>query len=129
MRSIRKFAYAVVLGLSMFTLLPSLAGAEEARGVFTLTHEVHWQNCVLRPGEYSFSLLTDVPPTLLTLRALSGTATTAMLLVSDIESPKPDAASELVLVSRDGQSFVSSLDLPEFDMTLHFTVPPEGASK
>jgi len=130
MRSIRKFAYAAVLGLSMFTLLPTLASAEEAHGSFTLTHEVHWQKCVLSPGEYMFSIKTDGPSELLTLRGINGTGTSAMMLVNDVESSKPEEVSSmLTLVSRNGQSFVSTMALPEYDMTLHFAVPPERVSR
>ena len=81
MRSIRKFAYAAVLGLSIFTIQPTLAAAEDAHGVFTLSHEVHWQNSVLRPGDYTFSLKTSGSPALLLLRGLNGTGTDATLLV------------------------------------------------
>jgi hypothetical protein len=35
----------------------------------------------------------------------------------------------LTLVSRNGQSFVSTMALPEYDMTLHFTVPRESESR
>jgi hypothetical protein len=63
------------------------------------------------------------------LRGLHGTGTDAILLVTDVGSPKPDQVSRLVLVSRDGQSFVSSMELPEYDMALSFAVPPETASK
>ena len=130
MRSIRKFAYAAVLGLSMFTLQPTVAAAEEAHGSFTLTHEVHWQKCVLSPGEYMFSIKTDGPSELLVLRGINGTATNAIMLVNDVESPKPDEVSSmLTLVSRNGQSFVSTMALPEYDMTLHFTVPRERESR
>ena len=129
MRSIRKFAYAAVLGLSIFTIQPTLAAAEDARGVFTLSYEVHWQNRVLRPGDYEFSLKTNAPQTLLMLRGLHGTGTDAMLMVTDVETPKPNATSSLLLVSRDGQSFVSAMDLPEYDMRLRFAVPREVAAK
>ena len=130
MRSIRKFAYAAVLGMSMFTLLPTLAAAEEAHGSFTLSHEVHWQKCVLSPGDYTFSLTTEGPSEFLMLRGVNGTGTNAMMLVNDVESPKPDEVSAmLTLVSRNGQSFVSTMALPEYDMTLHFAVPRENASR
>jgi hypothetical protein len=130
MRSIRKFAYAAVLGLSIFTLLPTLAAAEEAHGSFTLSHEVHWQKCVLGPGEYMFSIKTDGPSELLTLRGINGTGTNAIMLVTDVESAKPEETSSmLTLVSRNGQSFVSTMALPEYDMTLHFAVPRENASR
>ena len=130
MRSIRKFAYAAVLGMSMFTLQPTLAAAEEAHGSFTLTHEVHWQKCVLNPGEYVFSIKTEGPSELLVLRGINGTGTNAIMLVNDVESSKPDeVGSMLTLVSRNGQSFVSTMALPEYDMTLHFTVPRESESR
>jgi hypothetical protein len=129
MRSIRKFAYVAVLSLSIFSTQPTLAVAEDARGVFTLSHEVHWQNYVLRPGDYEFSLGASGLPTLLTLRGLHGTGTSAMLLVPDIESPKTLESSKLVLVSRDGRSFVSTMQLREYDMTLRFAVPPESPLK
>jgi hypothetical protein len=128
MRSIRKFAYAAVLGLSMLTLQPTLAAAEDAHGSFTLPHEVHWQKCVLRPGDYTFSIKLMGSSEFLMLRGLNG-GTDAMLLVNDVESPKPNEVSRLVLVSRDGQSFVSAMELPDFDMILRFAVPPESASK
>jgi hypothetical protein len=130
MRLICKFAYAAVLGISMFTLQPTLAAAEDAHGSFTLTHEVHWQQCVLSPGDYSFSIKSEGPSELLMLRGINGTGTNAMMLVNDVESPKPDEVSAmLTLVSRNGQSFVSTMALPEYDMTLHFTVPRESESR
>ena len=130
MRSICKFAYAAVLGLSMFTLQPTLAAAEDAHGSFTLTHEVHWQKCVLSPGDYTFSIKSEGPSEFLMLRGINGTGTNAMMLVNDVESPKPDEVSAmLTLVSRNGQSFVSTMALPEYDMTLHFTVPRESESR
>ena len=129
MRSICKFAYAAVLGMSMFTLQPTLAAAEDAHGSFTLTHEVHWQKCVLGPGEYTFSIKSEGPSELLVLRGINGTATNAIMLVNDVESPKPEEVrSMLTLVSRNGQSFVSTMALPEYDMILHFSVPVEHAS-
>jgi hypothetical protein len=130
MRLICKFAYAAVLGMSMFTLQPTLAAAEDAHGSFTLTHEVHWQKCVLSPGDYTFSIKSEGPSEFLMLRGINGTGTNAMMLVNDVESPKPDEVrAMLTLVSRNGQSFVSTMALPEYDMTLHFTVPRESESR
>jgi hypothetical protein len=130
MRLICKFAYAAVLGMSMFSLQPTLAAAEDARGSFTLTHEVHWQKCVLSPGDYTFSIKSEGPSEFLMLRGINGTGTNAMMLVNDVESPKPDEVSaRLTLVSRNRQSFVSTMALPEYDMTLHFAVPRESESR
>ena len=129
MRSIRKFAYASILTLSIFAAQPTPAAAEDARGTFTLSHEVHCQNWVLRPGDYRFSVKTIGASEYLLLRPLNGSRTEAMLLVNEVESPLPNEVSRLVLVSRDGQSFASSMELPAYDMSLHFTVPRESLSK
>ncbi len=128
MRSIRKFAYAAALGLSLLAIQPTLAAAEEARGSFTLSHEVRCQNVVLRPGEYTFTVDTKGSFEFVTLRGSNG-GTSAMLMVDTVETPKPDEASRLVLVSRDGRSFVSAMELPNYDMSLRFAVPNAGASK
>lgn len=129
MRSLRKFTYAAVLTMSIFSIQPTLAGAEDARGVFTLSHEVHWQNNVLRAGDCAFTLKSIGRPMFLVLRGLNGTGTDAMMLVSDVETPNSDEISRLVLVSRNGKSFVSSLELPNYEMTLRFNVPGENPSK
>jgi hypothetical protein len=129
MRSIRKFAYAAVLAVSIFSAHPTLAVAEDVHGVFTLTHEVHWQKSVLQPGEYAFTLMNSGRPTFLQVRGLNGTGTDAMLLVSGTEVPQSEEASRLVLVSRNGKSFVSTMDLPAYELTLRFSVPDESTSK
>jgi hypothetical protein len=129
MRSIRKFAYAAVLSLSIFAVQPTLAAAEDTSGTFTLSHEVHWQKCVLGPGDYTFSVKTVGLAQFLMLRELNGTRMEAILLVNNVETPKPGEVSKLVLVPRNGQIFVQTMDLPEQDMTLRFAVPPERASR
>ena len=129
MRSIRKFAYAAVLGLSIFTIQPTLVAAEDARGVFTLSHEVHWQNVVLGPGDYAFSLKGAGRPMFLMIRGIHGTDTDAMLLVSEVRPAKSTGSSKLTLVPRGGQSFVSSMELSDYEMALNFVVPSETSSK
>jgi hypothetical protein len=130
MKTMRKFAYAAVLAVSILSVHPTLAVAEDVHGVFTLTHEVHWQKRVLQAGDYAFTLKKSTGrPTFLMVRGLKGTATDAALLVSESETLDSDEVSRLVLVSRDGQSFVSSMDLPAYDMTLRFSVPDESSSK
>ncbi|MGA7294557.1 MAG: hypothetical protein WBW53_19245 [Terriglobales bacterium] len=129
MRSLRKFAYAAVLTLSVFAIQPTLLAAADAHGSFRLDHEVHWQNTVLAPGDYAFSVSSLSSPALLTVRPLSGSGSSTMLLVSDVDTQTPlmDSVSKLSLVSRNGKSFVSTMDLPGYDATLRFTVPSESA--
>jgi hypothetical protein len=129
MKSIREFAYAAALTATIFCVQPTLAAAEDAHGKFTLTHEVHWQKYVLRPGDYSYSVKSTGVSEYLVLRGRNGTGTDATLMINNIETPKLDDVSQLVLVSRNGKSFVSTMELPGSDMTLHFAVPPEGGHK
>jgi hypothetical protein len=63
------------------------------------------------------------------LRGLNGTGTDAILLVTGVESPQANATSKLYLVSKQGQSFVSAMDLPQYDISLRFAVPAVGSSK
>jgi hypothetical protein len=128
MNPIRKFAYAAVVSLSILAVQPTPAAAEEARGSFTLSHDVRFQKVVLRPGVYTFSLRSTGASEFLILRGSNG-GTDAMLLVNDVDSSKPNEASRLTLVSREGQSFASSMALPEYDMTLRFAVPSEAPAK
>jgi hypothetical protein len=125
MKTIRRFAYTAVLVLSAMNFAPSLASAQDAAGTFTLTHEVHWQNAVVPAGKYRFTLGADGRSELLTLRKVSGGGAGFILLVTDADSSQPSDVSRLVLVSRPSGRFVSTMQLPEFGMTLHFAVPDE----
>jgi hypothetical protein len=125
MKSIRKFAYAAVLFLSALNFTPSLASAQDASGTFTLTHEVHWQNAVVPAGEYRFNIAASGPAEMITLRKISGSAAGFMLLATDVGVTRPSDVSELVVVSTASGSFVKTMQLPEFGMTLHFAAPAE----
>jgi hypothetical protein len=124
MKSIRRFTYAVVWFISALNFAPSLASAQEAGGTFTLAHEVHWQNVVVPAGKYHFTVEPDGPSELLTLTKVTGGAG-FMMLVTEVDSSEPKDMSHLELVSRPGGKFVSTMQLPEFGVTLHFTVPAE----
>jgi hypothetical protein len=122
MNTIRKFAYATVLTLSALNFAPGLASAQDAAGTFTLSHEVHWQNAVVPAGTYRFTIASDGPANLLTLRS---SRAGFVMLVTDTEDSKRSDLSRVVLVSRPQGSFVSAMQLPQFGMTLHFVVPEE----
>jgi len=125
MKSIRKYVYAAVLTVSALNFAPSLASAQEAAGSFILDHEVHWQNAIVPAGKYRFTMGAQGPSELLMVRDVSGHGTGFMLLVTDTEVSHPSDVSRIVVVSRPTGSFVSSLQLPEFGITLHFAVPAE----
>jgi hypothetical protein len=125
MKSIRKFVYAAALTVSALSFAPTLASAQEAAGTFTLTHEVHWQNAVVPAGTYNFSIEASGPAEMLTLRKIGGDGAGFMLLVTEAGVAKASDTSEIVVVSRPNGSFVQSMQLPMFGMTLHFAVPAE----
>jgi hypothetical protein len=126
MKSICRFAYAAALTLSALNFAPSLASAQDAAGTFTLTHEVHWQNVLVPAGKYHFTVGARGPSELLTLSKMSGSGAGFMLLVTNTEACQPSGLSRLVVLSRPGGSFVSTMQLPEFGVTLHFAVPSES---
>jgi hypothetical protein len=123
MKSIRRFAYAAVLTLSALNFVPSLAFAQDAAGTFTLTHQVHWQNAIVPAGEYRFTVGASGPAEMLTLHTMTGNAASFMLLVTDVGTSQASDLSQLVVISRPSGRFVSTMQLPEFGVTLHFAVP------
>jgi hypothetical protein len=129
-KSICKFAYASLLALSSLTLMPALASAQDARGAFTLTHDVRWQNIAVPAGDYKFSVELRGPSEMLVLHKVSGGGSGFMILVNDVDgfAPATAAASEngkLTLVSQSGNRYVSAMELPAIGTTLHFAVPAE----
>jgi hypothetical protein len=124
MKSIRNYVYAAVLAASALNFAPPPAIAQErAHGKFTLTHEVHWGAATIPAGDYAFSFDPDTGTRLLSLSKLSGARAGYMLLVPDTDDAKPSDLSRLVLVATPEGSYVSAMQLPEFGMTLHFSVP------
>ena len=130
MKNIRNYVYAAILAASALNLSPSLASAQEAaRGKFTLTHDVHLGNAKLPAGEYRFSFDPDGGSRMLNLSKVSGNAHRVHVLVPDTEEAKPSDRSRLVLESTPEGSYVSAMQLPEFGMTLNFTVPSHPAER
>jgi hypothetical protein len=123
MKSICRFVYVAALAFSAFSVAPTLASAQSARGSFTLTHEVHWQNAIVPAGEYRYSIEPNGPSSLITLTKMSGNGAGFMLLVNDVETGVLTKQTRLIVVPTAAGSFVSSMELPESGVTLHFAVP------
>lgn len=130
MTKIRKFLYSGLLALSIMSLAPSGASAQElAHGKFTLPHEVHWQNAVIPAGDYLFSLAGNGASGMLTLSKTTDAQGGFMILVNDIDDFAVSGANQLVIDSTPNGSYVRSLELPKFGVTLHFVVPSSGSEK
>jgi hypothetical protein len=125
MTSVRKYAYAAVLAMTGFNLLPSLASAQDAHGRFTLNHEVHWQNAVVPAGTYRFAVGSKGPAEMLMLTRAGSPKAGFIILVNPPEEANFAGTSQLVLVARAGESFVSAMELPEYGIVLRFPVPAE----
>lgn len=130
MKSLRKLAYAALLTLSAFSITPTLAAAQEARGSFILTHNVRWQNVDVSAGEFEFNLQpVGGASQLLVLRSADGRGAGFMMLVNNTEDAESSDLARLFLVSRSGKSYVSAMKVPQSGVLLHFVVPPETAEK
>jgi len=129
MTSIRKFAYATLLALTTLSFVPSLASAQEARGKFTLAHDVHFGTTKVPAGEYAFSFDPDTPSRMLRLTKLDGVRAGYLLLVASTGDAKSTDLSRLVLeVTPDG-SYATAMQLSELGMTLEFIVPAHTTEK
>lgn len=128
MNATRKVVFTCALTMAVAFLWPAAASAQ-ARGVFMLPHEVVWQGATVPAGDYQFSLESRGPSQLLTLFKRDGARAGFMMMVTNVSPAKGASLDRLVLVAQSGKSFVSTMELPEYDMTLHFTVPKEGTDK
>lgn len=119
-----KFLYATLLALSSLTFAPSLASAQQpARGRFTLAHSVYWNGAVVPAGDYRFSL-ESTGQEMLRLAKISGSPAWFQFVVHDREDSKPADISRILLDTTAKGSYVSSMQLPEYGMTLNFAAPP-----
>jgi len=124
MTTIRKFVCAALLAATAMSFTPSLAVAEEpARGKFTLTHDVHWGNAMVPAGDYEFSYDPYQSSPVLTLTKLSGARAGFMLLITNSEDSKPSDSNQLLLQTVADGSYVSTMQIAECGVTLHFNVP------
>ena len=129
MKSIRKFAYAAVLICGALNFTPSLASAQDEGGTFKLPHEVHWQNVVVPAGSYKFSLQPMGPSEMLISTRTTGKPATFMLFSTDVEAATGSETARLVIESESGKSYVSAMDLPQFEVTLHFAAPANSGKE
>jgi hypothetical protein len=124
MTSIRKLGYAALLAVAIFNYAPTLASAEEpAKGRFTFTHSVRWENASVPAGDYEFSYDPDSISPMLTITKVTGPRASFMLLVPMREESTSKGSSLLLLETSAAGSYVSAMQLPDSGMTLHFHTP------
>ncbi len=114
MTSLFKFAYALLA--ATLSLTPNLASALEARGHFTLTHDVLWGNVDIPRGECAYS----------TLQQVDGARKAYMLLVSATDTTPETDTDRLLIKSSPAARYVSAMQLSEIGIMLEF-LPPTRA--
>lgn len=124
MQRIRTIVYAALLALAAMSFTPSLAAADEtAHGKFTLNHNVRWGSALVPAGDYEFSYDPYEPSPVLTVTKINGPRAAFMMLVTNTEASKPSDSNQLLLQTVADGSYVSTMQLAECGITLHFMVP------
>ena len=128
MKAIRILSKFRTLGLALLAvaLSPCWAHAQSAiSGEFKLPYEVHWAGAVLTPGDYTFSLQSASPPSIVTLRPQSKGQTPLMLLANGINHSTTSSYGALNVVLKGDQRTVQSLYLGDLGLVLYYRVPGE----
>ena len=120
MKSIRKIGYAAFLALTTVSATPSLLADENVHGSFALRHDVRWQNAFVPAGRYRFSYEHNGVGGVLVLRRVSGASAAYILLVHEVGPTGPAEASRLVLHTTTDGSYLSTMQLSQAGVTLHF---------
>ena len=123
MKTIRNFVYAALLAVTALNFTPSLASAQEpARQVHADSRSSLGECHASRPETTRFPSTPTLLPHAQSEQA-ERIRTGYMVLVPSIEDSKPSDQSRLILEATPDGSYVSAMQLPEFGMTLRFTVP------
>jgi hypothetical protein len=130
MTSIRKFVFAALLAAATFTVAPSSASAQQpARGRFTLIHDVLFGNTKIPAGDYAFSYDPQNTAPFLNLSKMSGPRAGFIIMVPSTEGTPTRHGSRLVLATSPSGSYVTAMELPECETTLHFPTPSGAGEK
>lgn len=130
MTSIRQIAHAALLAAIAFTLsLTSVSAQEPARGHFTLAHDVLFGNTKIPAGDYEFSYDPQNTAPFLSLSRMSQPRTGFIVMVPSTEGTPARHGSRLVLGSSPEGSYVTAMELPESEVTLHFSTPSRAREK
>jgi hypothetical protein len=122
MKLLRSFSFAAVLTLSAFAGL--IHAQNSVQGKFNLPYAVNWGNTVVPSGDYEFYLRPAGGSELLTMQKIGGAGSWGFFAL--VRPPEPRSsgdANKLVFGIKEGQRFVSSMQLPEFGMSLAFAMP------
>lgn len=124
-KTIGSFLRVLALVALAGALAPRVATAQQGEcGKFTLPTEVHWGAAVLPAGVYSFSVDPHNPSTQMNVYRESDPRGGYMFIVQAQETiPFSSQQDRLVLEQKDGESYVTALELGSAGVVLHFSAP------
>jgi hypothetical protein len=111
-----------ILAVALFTSFFFAGGAQAQaltpayKGEFTLTHQTHWGNSVLKPGTYTITIKSVGQPVIALIRNSQGDAVT--YVVSGANGGNAIGVNALLIKQKDGELFVHSLALADVGMVL-----------
>jgi hypothetical protein len=116
---------AAVLGLLAVCASAKPAAAQAFKGSFTLPVEVRWQNVVLPPGEYTFSMESAALPSTIVIR---GNHQSAMVTTVGRSGKPMESPSHLIIERRGQTRFVREIYLADLQLHLCYAEPKAGKS-
>jgi hypothetical protein len=69
------------------------------------------------------------PSEMLTLTRTTGKPASFILFSTDVDVTTGSETARLVIESESGKSYVSAMDLPQFEVTLHFAAPANSGKE
>jgi hypothetical protein len=129
MKTICRFWFAAVLTLGALGQWAALAYAQDSvHGKFSLPYTVNWENTLVPAGEYQYYLRPAGGSDLLTIEKIGGNISSGFLVqVYPPETGDSADVNRLVFGMKEGQRYVRSMRLPEFGLTMEFTLPDKLA--
>jgi hypothetical protein len=118
--SVQRFhKWGLSLAVAALCSLPALA--QESRGQFTISREVHWGSLVLPADTYSYSVEHHASEVLL-LRSKSG-GSGHFLLATAVSRPDVQVPNLLTMEQRGTNWYVTSMVVNDFGEVLLFDAP------
>jgi hypothetical protein len=115
-----KYAALAVLAVSLGS---GLANAQDIAGKFNLPFKARWDKLVLNPGNYSFTYGSITTGSARVITVYRGRRGVGMILTGPASEGQFSDSSHLTAVRVAGAYRITSLQLSDQGITLHFTMP------
>jgi hypothetical protein len=114
------------LALTVAGLCATPALAQESKGEFTMTRQVHWGSLILPAGSYAYSVEHHASEVLLIRPKIGGNG--HFILAKGVSRPDEPMPNRLTIERRGMDWYVTSIVVNDFGETLLFQAPPSDAT-